>query len=392
MWNASSVRGVAGRIYVEKLYPVRRDRAQLIDVVRRGIERAGGRVLFSSFDHERVAPMYLGTEDASGARWGLLVYPFRTTKRSTKNRPDGEHRSQIRFGDPSRVRDERNPIARDVAGVDVTLVLTIDPELDIVVGLDPLVYEQLPMGASVFYSDEEFRGARTAGWAVWEREKRDGLRRDRLVELETMVGFSPERIFDYVRFEAAASALGLSPALRATLALEYVQPRLGPHRLESVFGLESREILDIIDANFRLGVAVRGGVAERHLERVLATDPAVESVESIDEDGKPDFRVVLGDGRTALLECKTASGSRYAGGDFKVEVQKTRASAAGRQYTFRQFDILAACLFSATGVWEYRYRWTRDLEPLASDSERIKPIQRIDNGWARSLAGLVEHA
>lgn len=77
-----------------------------------------------------------------------------------------------------------------------------------------------------------------------------------------------------------------------------------------------------------------------------------------------------------LIECKTASKHRYADGDFKVEVQKTRDSRAGRKYTFDQFDVVAACVFGATGLWEFRFAWTRDLQP-ADDPERVRPIQRI---------------
>jgi hypothetical protein len=204
-----------------------------------------------------------------------------------------------------------------------------------------------------------------------------------------MVGFRPHRLLDYVRFEARASALGLNPALRGSLAREFLTSSTGPHRLEGFFGLGSKEILDIIESNFRLGVAVRGGVAERHLERVLRSDPSVALATPIDADGQPDFRVVTPDGREILIECKTASAHRYKDGAFKVEAQKTRDSGAGRQYTFDQFDVLAACLFSATGVWEYRFRWTKDLEPCSTDHGRIKPVQRIDESWAQSFDELL---
>jgi hypothetical protein len=380
---------LAGRLYIPKLYKVDADRASVVEVLERGIEASGGRVVYCSFRDQRVAPVYIGAEDGTGARYGLLVYPFRTTKRSTGGRPVDEHRSQIRLGDPTAMREESNIIARDVAGVDVTLVLCVDPELDFVVGLDPLVYEDLPMGISVYYRDHHVEQAGEYGWAVWERDKTGGSRRSRIVELETMVGFRPHRLLDYVRFEARASALGLNPALRGSLAREFTTSATGPHRLEGFFGLDSNEILDIIETNFRLGVAVRGGVAERHLERVLAGDPSVAEVTAIDVDGKPDFRVVTADGREVLIECKTASAHRYKDGAHKVEAQKTRDSGAGRQYTFDQFDVLAACLFSSTGLWEYRFRWTRDLEASSTDESRIRPVQRIDDRWARSFDELL---
>jgi hypothetical protein len=380
---------LAGRIYIPKLYNIDADRASVVKLLENGIRASGGRVVYSSFRDQRVAPIYIGAEDGTGARYGLLVYPFRATKRLTGGRPVDEHRAQIRLSDPTRTRNESNVIARDVAGVDVTLVLTVDPELKFIVGLDPLVYEDLPMGISVYYRDHNVTEADEHGWAVWERDKTGGSRRSRIVELETMVGFRPHRLLDYVRFEARASALGLNPALRGSLAREFLTSPTGPHRLEGFFGLGSKEILDIIESNFRLGVAVRGGVAERHLERVLKSDPSVESAMPIDADGQPDFRVSTTDGRELLIECKTASAHRYKDGAFKVEAQKTRDSGAGRQYTFDQFDVLAACLFSATGVWEYRFRWTRDLEPWPTDHARIKPVQRIDESWAQSFDELL---
>ncbi len=380
---------IAGRIYVPKAYTVSSDRAEVVKVLEDAIGASGGRLIFSSFRSETVAPMYLGAEDQSGHRYGLLVYPFTTTRRETRNRPRGERRTQIRFGDPTRERDELNPIARDTAGVDITLVLCVDPEEGFIVGLDPLIYADLPMGISVYYNDRHLEMADEHGWAVWERNKSGGQRRQTWEGLETVVGFRPERLLDYARFEARASGLGLSPDLRQTLAEQYATPATEPHQLEAFFGVDAETILDIIESNFRLGVAVRGGIAEHHLGRALIEDPRISEATAIDEDGKPDFEVTTTEGRRLLIECKTASRHRYADGDFKVEVQKTRDSGAGRKYPFDQFDVVAACLFSATGVWEFRYRLTAELAAWDQDPSRIKAIQRIDSRWADSLAELL---
>ncbi|MBP7851200.1 hypothetical protein [Candidatus Neomicrothrix sp.] len=381
---------IAGRIYVPKTYPVQTDRDLVVQTIRTGIESAGARVIFSSFPEQAVAPMYVGAEDGAGRRYGLMVYPFTTTRRETRNRPKGERRTQIRFGDPTRERDEANPIARDVAGVDVTLVLAVDPENDFIVGLDPMIYEDLPMGISVYYSDRHVELAAESDWAVWERTKAGGTRRESWEGLETLVGFRPHRILDFARFEAKASALGLSPDLRHRLAEEFVEPEDEPHHLEEFFGVDAATILGIIDDNFRLGIAVRGGVAEHHLAAALDADDAVLAAEPIDEDGQPDFDVEVADGTSMTVECKTASKDRYANGDFKVEIQKTRDSGAGRKYTYDQFDVIAACLFSATGLWEFRYRWTKDLEAWDKDPGRIKAVHRIDETWARSIGELFD--
>jgi hypothetical protein len=380
---------VAGRLYVPKLYRIEADRAPVVELLERSVVASGGRVVYSSFREQLVAPIYLGAEDEASRRYGLLIYPFTTTRRVTKHRPRDERRSQIRLGDPVKAREQANPIARDVAGVDVTLVITVDPEEEFIVGLDPLVYEDLPMGISVYYRDRHVRAADEHGWSVWERVKTGGKRRPGWVGLETLVGFHPYRFLDYVRFEAKATALGLSPALRRTLAESFASPESAPHRLEAFFGLDAATILDIVESNFRLGVAVRGGVAEHHLKTLLDADANIVSVEPIDRDGQPDFRVRLRDGAWYLVECKTASRDRYRDGDFKVEVQKTRDSGTGRKYTFDQFDVLAVCLFPATGVWEYRFQWTRRLTPWPEDLHRIQAVQRVNQSWCTSLGKLV---
>jgi hypothetical protein len=59
-------------------------------------------------------------------------------------------------------------------------------------------------------------------------------------------------------------------------------------------------------------------------------------------------------------------------------------------YTYDQFDVIAACLFSATGLWEFRYRWTKDLEAWDKDPGRIKAVHRIDETWARSIGELFD--
>lgn len=388
--DAVVVAELAGRVYVPKLYNVDSDRRAVVSFLESSVRDSGGRVVYSSFSDHQVAPIYLGAEDSSGARYGMLIYPFTTTKRETKNRPADEHRAQIRFGDPVKARDEENVIGRDLAGVDVTLVLAVDPENGFIVGFDPLIYEDLPMGISVYYRDKHVEAADGHGWAVWERKKAGGTRRPSWEGLETLVGFRSHRLLDYVRFEAKATGLGLNPGLRATLAASFIEPSATPHDLESLFGVDAATILDIVENNFRLGVAVRGGVAEHHLEVALANDPSVELATPIDADGQPDFDVLLTDGRRILVECKTASQKAYANGDHKVEAQKTRDSGAGRKYTFDQFDVLAACLFSSTGIWEFRFRWTQDLKPWADDTTRMAAIQRIDSAWVTSLSDLVK--
>ena len=194
-----------------------------------------------------------------------------------------------------------------------------------------------------------------------------------------------------MRLEREASALGLDPALRFGLA-ERVGGQTGQplerHLLEQQFDLSAAELLDIIARRFRLGVAMRGGVAEFHLERFLSGAPYVCAVQQLDQDGEPDLDVDLRDDRRVRVECKNVSPKRYADGTIKVEVQKTRSQRgdpAGRLYRPAQFDVVAACLFSVTGLWEFRFKRSTQLMRSEAFPERIAPIQRVDETWAESL-------
>lgn len=382
---------LAGRTYVPKLYRIQAARHQIIDVVLHGIESAGARVVFCSFPEQQVAPVFIGAEDGLGHRYGLLIYLFTTTRRSIRNRPSTEHRFQIRYGEPTRVRKEPNPLAHDPAGVDVTLVAAVDPENGMIVGLDPLVYAELPMGVSGYYNDEQAEAVRAAGWSAWVKEKSRprAPQGDGWEGLESMVGFKPNRFLDYARFEALATSLGLETGLRLRLAQEFSRGTVERHDLERLFGVDAATILDIVESNFRLGVAVRGSIAEHHLGAVLATDPSVESYEAIDQDGQPDYRVRLRGGDQLTIECKNALRETYKSGEAKVETQKTRDSGAGRKYPFDAFDVMAACMFSVTGRWTFKFKWTRDLTPWGSDPTRIGAIQRVDSTWVDSLSELL---
>ena len=383
---------LAGRSYVPKLYRISESRTPVVDLLLRGIEDGGGRSVSCSFPAKKRAPIYIGAEDSDNHRFGLVVYPFTTTRRTTRNRPNTEHRFQIRYGDPGRVRHELNPIGHDPAGVDITLVLAVDPETGIIVGLDPLVYAQLPMGISGYYRDTNAEAVMSTGWAWWAREKT----RPRTPQgegwdgLESMVGFRPDRLLDYARFEALATSLGFDTGLRLSLAEHFLHGRIGRHDLETLYGVSAATILDIIESNFRLGVAVRGSIAEHHLGNFLDRDQCIASHESIDQDGMPDFRIWLDDGRELTIECKNALSGTYKDGDAKVETQKTRDSGAGRKYAYDAFDIVAACMFPVTKRWMFKFKWARDLTPWNKDNTRIGAIQRIDDTWVDSLDELFQ--
>jgi hypothetical protein len=102
------------------------------------------------------------------------------------------------------------------------------------------------------------------------------------------------------------------------------------HDLEVEYGMSSAEILEMISQRSWLATAVRGGVAEFHLNKRLATKPGIRTVTGLDKDAMHDFDVVMDGGPKVKVECKNASKKRYANGDIKVEVQKTDAFLAVR--------------------------------------------------------------
>jgi len=349
-------------------------------------------------------PVFVGLEDERRERLGLMIYPFRMKRHRTRNRPTDEIRGQLRYGSEETWPAEDHFVARDIAGIDTTLLLGVDVDEELIVGLDPALYDPLPLGISVYAKDRNAAVVREHGWTVWERVNRAGQRRaaPRAAEgLETLVGFSPERLLDYARFERNASDLGLDPPLRYAAATDAAaataraqDSEARRHSLEQTFDLTAHEILDIIHSRMRLEVAVKGGVAEHHLGRLLRGDPAVASVTALDQDAQPDFDVVMTSGRAVLVECKNVSPERYADGAFKVEVQKTRATKgdpAGRLYRPEQFDVVAACLYSPTRKWDFRFILSSRLDRHAIHAHRLAATHHVDDRWSLTLQEALDH-
>ncbi|MGD9528886.1 hypothetical protein [Pseudonocardia sp.] len=393
---------VAGRAYA-RVYRLSSRRAAVHERLLRAVEVSGGRLIYASQPDR--APVYLGVETPSGERVGVLAYPFTANQVLTKGRPADEHRLQIRYGSEKSWTEREHPLGRDIAYTDTTLVLGVHVDLNLFVGLDPALYNPLPMGISVEFKQSQVDAALQSphGWHVFERDNITGVRRTipRARDgLETVVLFKPERLLDYVRLERIASDLSLDPALRFTTAAEASTPGApgasavaSTHDLEEQFAMTSAEILEMISDRNRLAVAVRGGVAEHHLGKALASEPGVAALASLDKDGQHDFDVTLTDSRLVRVECKNCSPAQYANGDLKVEVQKTRASKndpASRFYRADQFDILAACLYAPTGEWRFAYRPTRLMERHPEHAERLAVLHHVSPEWPRSFEGVCE--
>ncbi len=381
----------SGRSYARRYDRVQR--RQHHTFLEAAIKRSGGRVLFSSGPD--TAPLFLGIEDRDGQRVGICAYVFLANRRVTRNRPADEHRLQIRYGDVNDAawRSAAHPVGFDPLGVDVTILIGAQIEADLLIGLDPLIYTPLPIGISVFFKDAEINAAKQSGWHVWERDNISGARRaSPRTELgvETLLAFSPGRLLDYIRFERTAQALRLESPLRFRAAVDHPTPKPGSgiHALEGEFSLSAEEILDIIRERPRLGMAVRGGVAEQHLYNLLSVDLAVTDLRLGQQEGPPDLFVTLGRTGLVTVECKNVSPKTLKDGTPKVETQKTRASKGdpkSRYYEPSQFDVVAACMYGPWRRWEFRYKRSNRLERDRKYPDRIAAIQRIDGSWSGTL-------
>jgi hypothetical protein len=85
------------------------------------------------------------------------------------------------------------------------------------------------------------------------------------------------------------------------------------HPVEKRYGLSAAELLDAIDARFRLHVAVEGAVAEYHMRKHVAALGL--RFEEHDEDNVPDFSLWLpGCHDPIRAECKNIRDSTAKGG------------------------------------------------------------------------------
>lgn len=156
------------------------------------------------------------------------------------------------------------------------------------------------------------------------------------------------------------------------------------HELERTYGLTSGELLDAINSRFRLKVALEGGVAEVQMEKHVAAlvGTIIERYETIDRDSAPDFEIWLRDGSDSIrAECKNARNENYASGEYKAEIQKTRAAtgdSTSRFYDAEHFEVVGVCLGKQTGDWShFMFALTRDLERHKSHPQKLAVMHRV---------------
>jgi len=167
------------------------------------------------------------------------------------------------------------------------------------------------------------------------------------------------------------------------------------HALAREFDMSETEILDVISKAKRLHMAVRGWVAETHLERQLRELPGVAECERIDTEGSPDIRLRLDVGRPVHIECKNVLRTKAADGSIKLDFQRTRASKAdpcSRYYRPADFDVVAACLHAVTERWEYNYALSARLDPHAKCTGRLSNNIRLDSRWTSNALEVLRAA
>jgi hypothetical protein len=121
-------------------------------------------------------------------------------------------------------------------------------------------------------------------------------------------------------------------------------------------------------------MAVRGWVAEAHLQSMLNRIKGVTECTRIEMDGQPDISLRWKGSPPFSIECKNVLRKTDRSGRARVDFQRTRASKSdpcSRYYKSTDFEILAACLHAVTEAWQFNFALTTDLTPHSTCVGRI---------------------
>lgn len=372
----------------------RADKEPLLRFILSGLEETGCRILHHSDPGE--APFLVSFETPSGERQGVLCYAFLANSKLTKKRPEDEHRFQVKLGsDPKAILD----LYQDPLEVTTTLFVGIDPKRGFMVAADPVLHSPTKMFISIEFKRSHAEAIMKNGWCAWERAsaRRPGQ------PVEVLVGAVKSRLLDLIRFERAAK--GLDQGHRQLLAEKFQSGLLGllgshrvedHHRLIKELGLSGPDLFNLIDETARLKMAVRGWVAEVHLEKLLQTVPNVSDCARINEEGRPDIALKYRHHGPILIECKNVLRAPAGDGTPRLDFQKTRISKAdpcSRYYRPEDFSIVAACLHAVTEAWEFRYALTRVLPEHRKCPGRIQSALQVKGKtWFENPAEALEIA
>jgi hypothetical protein len=336
---------------------------------------------------------------------GIVAYAFLANNKKIKNRPQDEHRFQIKYGgDLSGLHE----IWQDPYGLYVTLLVGINTELGFFVAADPIIRSPTRFSVSVEFKDKQAETILERKWFAWERERRPGKRQDEPL-FEALVGGTSDQFLRLIRFER--EAWGEEPGERHYLAEHFVDSALitasrellaapaeiSPehlHALAKEFALPERKVLDLISERRMLKMAVRGSVAEEHLVSALRGVPGVQNCRRLEDDRGPDVELYF-QGTKITVECKNSSRVRTKEGFEKIDLQRTRASKAdpcSRYYKPSEFDLVAACIHAVTEKWEFKYAPTCDLDPHGSCAGRLSNNVKLDQRWTADVSAALVRA
>jgi hypothetical protein len=405
-----------------KTYRVSADsRAPLVGFLADSLRQSGCVILNQSSPHE--APFRISFLAPWGERMGVVAYAFLATSKQTRNRPADEHRFQMKYGS----KDGRlHELWQDPFGLYTTICVGINLEEGFFVGVDPVLNSPTLFFISKEFKQENVDEIKASGWHAWERYVRPGARRRSLDDdpavasdlsafedgHEVLVGATAGGLLRYILFER--EVVGEDQGHRQLVAERFpsdalatgiVEPTNTPshlisparlHALEGEFELPADQILQLIANAPRLKMAVRGWVAERHLQGLLERIPIVTEVTAIEEDGRPDFQVrVQRSDQPLLIECKNVLRTTTSQGFSRLDFMKTRASPAdpcSRYYCPSDFHVIAACLHARSERWEFAVRQTSEMAPHVKCPGKLNHRVVVDDAWTADLAEVLETA
>ncbi len=370
-----------------------RDREPLIQFIVDALERNGCRIIHRP--SPKRAPFRFTFETREGERIGIVAYAFLANKEKTKNRPEDEHRFQVKYGNDDRLLQT---VWHDPHGLYVTLFCGINLDEQFFVAADPWLHNPTRFFISIEFKDEHVERVLSDGWHSWERERKQGPHSP---PNEVLVGGTADHFLRYIRFER--EALREDQGHRQLLAEKVstsALSRLGPallvaspaperlHALTKEFEMSEEEVLDLISNARRLKMAVRGWVAETHLVRVLSKVHGVTECSRSDVEGDADVQLRFDGSRIIKVECKNVLRETTSAGLIRVDFQRTRASKAdpcSRYYSPDDFDVVAACVHAVSERWEFKYAPTTELAAHAKCKGKLSHIVKLDETWAHSV-------
>ncbi|MCC7386125.1 MAG: hypothetical protein IT384_30050 [Deltaproteobacteria bacterium] len=391
-----------------------RNRQPLVDFMVAGLVAAGCRIIRCA-PADR-APFRISFELPTGERMGIVAYAALANDPKIQNRPQDEHRFQLKYGSkPSGLGENVLDLWQDPYGIYTTLLVGINAERGFFVASDPLFRTPTKTFVSLAYWKEaDAQEILKQGWCAWERgvRIRDEMSDDqRPVDddpVEVLVGGRRDSFLRYVLMERAARELGsngLDPGHRQLLAeqLNAIEtgrratsvppPPAALHALAAELEMTEQEVLDMIQRTPRLKMAVRGWAAEDHLARDLAARPGMTEVAVLTGQGEADVALRYQGGPRIRIQCKNVlRRTTRPLGLPRLDFQRTRASQAdkcSRYYSPNDFEVVAACLHAVEQKWVFRFRLAREMTPHATCQGKLAYNVTIDQaGDADPAVGL----